>query len=101
MSGCRTTCKASIRWIAKAANGLIAGALVFALGACEQQANAGSCAQLRGTFDKAFENAVHAATRKAADEQRKFITEGQNAYLAMERRGCCRDEGVCPPMNVH
>ncbi len=101
MSACRTTCKASTRWIAKAANSLIAGALALGLAACERPGDAAqSCMQMRETFDAAFKDAVGAATRKAVEEKKRFLKIGQDTYLAMERKGCCKQEGVCPPMNV-
>jgi hypothetical protein len=56
---------------------------------------------MREKFDKSFSDAVGAAVRKAHDEQRKFVNESQDIYVAMELKGCCAKAGVCPPMNVH
>jgi basic membrane lipoprotein Med (substrate-binding protein (PBP1-ABC) superfamily) len=99
MSACRTTCKASTRWTAR----LSVLACALALGACEPKGAAAgkSCGQLRERFDKSFADAVNAGVRKARDEQKKYLREGQETYLAMERQGCCRQDNVCPPLNVH
>ncbi len=102
MSVCRTTCKASTRWIAKAANNLALCA-AFALTACAPHAADAEqgCTRLRETFDKAFSDAVSASVRKAVDEKKKYLRASQDAYAAMERQGCCFKADVCPPLNVH
>ncbi len=99
----RTTCKASIRWIAKAASSALAVLLAAGLAACEPKGElaGNSCVQMREKFDKSFSDAVGAAVRKAFDEKRKYLREGQEIYVAMERKGCCANANVCPPMNVH
>jgi hypothetical protein len=56
---------------------------------------------MREKFDKSFNDAIGAAVRKAHDEKRKYLREGQDVYVAMERKGCCAKADVCPPMNVH
>ncbi len=105
MSACRTTCKASIRWIAITRNSLAGWVLALGLGACNQEADpavAGqSCTQMRAHFDAAFSKSVDAAVRKAPEEQRRHVSESQKTYLAMETKGCCAQEGVCPALNVN
>jgi hypothetical protein len=79
--------------------------LALGLAACTQDADpafAGqSCTQMRAHFDDAFSKGVEAAVRKAWEEQRRHITEGQKTYLAMEAQGCCAKENVCPALNVN
>lgn len=105
MSACRTTCKASMRWIAITRNSLIGCLLALGLAACNQEGDPAfsgqACAQMRAHFDDAFSKGVEAAVHKAPEEQKRHITEGQKTYLAMEAQGCCVRENVCPALNVN
>lgn len=92
-----------MRWTATARNSLIACVFALGLAACEQKGavSGHACGQLRERFDQSFKDAVNAGVRKARDEQKKFVNQSQQTYLAMERQGCCAKEGACPPLNVH
>jgi len=78
----------------------IAGSVVL-FGCMRGKAPTLSCPALRDAYDRAFEQAVEEGAAKRFDAQKRYMSAGQNAYLAMQKQGCCDQADVCPNLNVN
>jgi hypothetical protein len=70
------------------------------LAGCKEEAPTQSCPELRQAYDHAFRQAVEEGAAKRFKEQKRYMSAGQDAYLQMEKQGCCKAQGACPSLNL-